>query len=320
MQGFNLVKNVHDNHQLGMRIRSHDKIREQLTELSRLNPLASSWAFVYDWIFIASAIAFGEAVPTIWAYFLCITVIAGRQHALLVLMHEGAHFRLHKNATVNDFMSDFFAAFPLLADTAGYRVHHQAHHRHLNSDNDPDWTRKIKQPAWQFPKPKAVLYRDLLINFARCPLEWANLAFYFSFRSRWKLKLMYMAGISALLTAVDGWGVYLMYWLVPLFFIFPWIQRIRSMAEHFGLGREHELAASRNVLAPWYEAFFFGPHNVSYHLTHHLFPAVPFYRLARLSRLLNEIEEFAEKAHQNRSYLIPGKNSVLDDLSNAQPK
>ncbi len=82
-----------------------------------------------------------------------------------------------------------------------------------------------------------------------------------------------------------------MLWLVPLLTVLQPILRLRAICEH---GAVHDfsspLTAARtnrggglaNALG---RALLF-PHHVNYHLEHHLYPAVPHYRLPRLHRLL----------------------------------
>ena len=97
--------------------------------------------------------------------------------------------------------------------------------------------------------------------------------------------------------------------------VFPSIQRTRSIAEHFGLPYEHEFNGTRNVISGPIETFMFGPHNVRYHLVHHLFPTVPQYNLKKLhEELMKKSPLYAQHAHNNSSYFAPGK-SVLKDLT-----
>ena len=80
-------------------------------------------------------------------------------------------------------------------------------------------------------------------------------------------------------------------------------QYIRSVAEHFGeLGYDHLLSSTRTIHANPLERFFLAPHNVSYHLEHHLYPGVPFYNLPALHQMLMEEEEYEEKAHITLGY------------------
>lgn len=325
MSEFNYQTSAVPNSQLGNNIKSHPKVRSELSALSAIRPAYSFTALLLDWTIVLSCVSLSEHFDSNLIYLLSILIIASRQHGLLVLMHEGAHFRLHKNATLNDTLSDFLAAFPLLADTAAYRQHHQQHHRHLNTDRDPDWVRKFKLKDWQFPKSKTEITTDLVKNLYRAGYEWSVLAWNFSILpllgrgakwSGWFRRFTFFAGLGGLIYATGTFQQFLIYWCVPLFLIFPWLQRIRSVAEHFGLPRTNELNHSRNVKASWAEAALFGPHNVNYHLTHHMFPAVPFYNLPKLNQLLEEIDAYREQAHQNKSYLFPSNHSVFSDLIN----
>lgn len=304
---------------LGSLIKSHPGIRAKIAGFSQLRPSISGAALILNWTLISAVVVLGLAMDSWALYPLSVLLIASRQHALLVLMHEGAHFRIHPNTKINDNLSDFLAAFPLLADTAGYRAHHWAHHRNLNSDKDPDWVRKSRLEEWRFPKTRGRMVLELGKNLYRGGVEWLGLAVHFSIRSRWAPKLGYLLVLAGMAAATGHLATVFFYWVIPLFTLFPWMQRVRSIAEHFGLEYKSELSQSRNVLAGWYESFFLGPHNVNHHLTHHLFPAVPFYNLPELTRALMQIEAFAEHAHQNSSYLVPGERSVFRDLTASGP-
>ena len=88
-------------------------------------------------------------------------------------------------------------------------------------------------------------------------------------------------------------------------------QYIRSVAEHFGeLAYDHNLTSSRTVKANWLERFFLSPHNVGYHLEHHLYPGVPFYHLPKLHKLLMGKKEYSQKAHITKGYVT----GLMDEL------
>lgn len=305
-------------------LRTDPRIRAELARLSQLRPLISSCAIVLDWTIIGLCVWAGETYPSWYVWMTGWFIIASRQHALLVLMHEGAHYRLGKRPWLNDLISDYLAAFPLFADTDGYRRHHWSHHRHLNTQQDPDWVRKTALPEWNFPKSKAELSWDLILNIYRAGKEWVQLAWHFSVRqvmtregfgtSVHLRKLFYFAALVGLTHFLGLWREVGLYWLTPLFLIFPSLQRIRSMAEHFALDYASELSQTRNVCGPSYETFFFGPHHVNLHLTHHMFPAVPFYNLPRLTAVLTENGVFSSSAHVNSSYILPSERSVFSDF------
>lgn len=304
-------------------------------ELSEVRTWPSLVALASDWLMIVGAIGVSQIWPHPLLYFAAVLIVAGRQHALLVLVHEAAHMRLSKNATLNDFLSDTFAAIPTFFDTHMYRLHHSKHHRFLNSDADPDWVRKKGRPQWTFPIQKrfvAKTYPKFVVWNGS--VEWSTLSLIFSGilplqtilkghqRLQFIKRAVFYSLAAALFTATGVWSQFFMYWLIPLFFVFPSFQRMRSVAEHFGLKCEHELNSSRNILAPWYETLFFAPHSVNYHLVHHMFPAVPFYNLKHLNGLLMQDEDYRRLAHQNTSYLVPTTYPLTKDLlenSNTTP-
>ena len=108
-------------------------------------------------------------------------------------------------------------------------------------------------------------------------------------------------------------------YLIYYFDKFPLFQRIRSISEHFGLPREHELNGSRNIVAGPIESFIFSPHNVNYHLAHHLFPSVPQHALPALHGALMENDVYRNYAHNNDSFIVK-QESVFRDLQNPEYK
>ena len=121
-----------------------------------------------------------------------------------------------------------------------------------------------------------------------------------------------------LLTLAHAWLYFLLLWVVPFMTAFMFINRVRSLAEHYGVEMEHELNATRHVTATWWEKLIFSPCNVNYHLEHHLFPSVPFFNLPKLhQRLMNE-EIFRRHAHLTRGYLGIAGGALMEATS--EPK
>ena len=50
------------------------------------------------------------------------------------------------------------------------------------------------------------------------------------------------------------------------------------------------------------ERIFVAPKNVNYHIEHHFFPSVPFYRLPELHAILMSKPGYREGAHVTRTY------------------
>ena len=88
--------------------------------------------------------------------------------------------------------------------------------------------------------------------------------------------------------------------------MFTWlvlIMRIRSIAEHHAIeGPDSAYPLTRTTRATWLERIFLAPKNVNYHIEHHFFPSVPFYRLPELHAILMSKPGFREGAHLTRTY------------------
>ena len=125
---------------------------ERLRKLSILSPARSSLQIAADWLLIAGAIYLGTHQWSPLLYVLIVVLIGSRQHALLILMHDGTHYRLFRNRRLNDCVGELLLAWPFFITMRSYRRNHIAHHRHMNTDRDPDWSRKLDQPQWAFPK------------------------------------------------------------------------------------------------------------------------------------------------------------------------
>jgi fatty acid desaturase len=84
---------------------------------------------------------------------MAILVIGASQHQFGGVVHEGTHHILFANRTLNELISDWFAAFPIYTSTYQFRVHHLAHHQFVNdAERDPDWTQLKESGHWlDFP-------------------------------------------------------------------------------------------------------------------------------------------------------------------------
>lgn len=284
---------------------------EQLRKLSILNPFRSSLQIAAEWLLIAGAIDVGAHYWNPLLYGLIVVLIGARQHALLILMHDGTHYRLFRNRRLNDCVGELLLAWPFFITMRSYRRNHIAHHRHMNTDRDPDWTRKLDQRQWVFPKHWAelawLLFGDVsglnaiaLIKLSR------SLAGQDGKPPRWYVlsRLGFYLAAAALIIASGSLHIFLLYWVVPYFTWLAMILHIRSIAEHFSIPHQGGLRAGvRTTRINTLERLLLAPNHVNYHAEHHRFPSVPFYRLPELHRLLASAPEFADSAHLTDGYL-----------------
>ncbi len=72
-------------------------VRKLVMECTEINTLRQLLTISFDWLVIAGVIAASLYFPNMPVYLFSILVIASRQHALFVVMHDGAHYRISKN-------------------------------------------------------------------------------------------------------------------------------------------------------------------------------------------------------------------------------
>jgi fatty acid desaturase len=287
-----------------------------IQELSRPAPAIMIAHIAVEWIAILTAIVVCEHFWHPVLYAVCVAFIAARQHALTVLMHEGVHYRIATSKWWNDIIAEVLCAWPVFLPMRGFRRHHFAHHRHMNTDDDPDYVRK-KSRAWQFPKRKSELFRMLLLDATGVNF-WMVIAMFAQVSVLGKpedaaarrdqnlfqtARILFYVGAFAVLWQLDLLGELALYWIVPLFTWYAMIMHIRSIAEHFAVPRDHFYTHTRTVVPSIFDRVFLVPKNICYHIEHHFYPSVPFFRLPRLHALMMTSDPtFRVRAHVTYSY------------------
>jgi fatty acid desaturase len=292
--------------------------RELLRELSMLSPWLSAGHIIAEWTLIVAAAWLCNRFWSLPLYLAAVVWIGSRQHALMILMHEGVHYRLFRSRMMNDWVSEVALAWPVLVSARAYRRNHFAHHKYLNTVLDPDWARRQGDPAWIFPKCR----RDLLLLMLRS-LSGLGAIGLVRLIGRLLSKdtgvtgrfiiLRYCFYLAAFTTAVwmSAERLIVMYWLVPLFTWLIFIFHLRSIAEHSLIPRRsYAYSQTRTTVPSVLERLLVAPKNVSYHLEHHLYPSVPFYRLPKLHQILTNKVEFRD-AHITRTYLGVLKECII---------
>ena len=308
------------------------ELAKDIRKLSEISEWRSIWTIERQWFWIVCIIAGDKALAphigwwNLLVYVVCVMAIASRQHCLLALMHEATHFRLSKNKSWNDFISDMFCSFPIGLSTEMYRREHYLHHQHTSTDQDPNWVGMQAHEDWHWPKDhlRALrlfafdlcglsAHKTLLFLFMWSPLQaTVNRHLVLSRIERLRL-LAFVTSWIAILTAYHLWWTALVFWFVPMVSALGALLRLRSVAEHSVMPMEHPLNTTRHVEATWLERLILAPINVNYHLAHHLYPSVPFYNLPKLHKRLMAYEFFREHAHITNSYLGI-KEGVLSEV------
>lgn len=297
--------------------------REGLKEEARALSAVSNSKFILtvgrQWSVIALAIALAIWSNYWLVYVFMMVVIATRQHALGILMHDGTHYRCLSNKTANDVVCDLFCSLPIGMLTSRYRYEHQLHHRFLNTDKDPYWNDFKHDSDWHWPKTKfdaiAVFLRDFLglsgSKILRVTYRWSPWINHFSNKDtpppltiieRITIYSFYSA-LVAFVSLTNSWFEFLVLWFIPLSTIMIALMRYRTITEHLALPNKSELDASRHTDGTLLERLSISPLNINYHIDHHLFPLVPYYNLPKLHALLLDNKYYREHAHINKTYL-----------------
>lgn len=295
------------------------RIAEEVRRLSVVSDVRGAAAVARQWIVIAACIAGAFWIGGPVTYLMAMFIVAGRQHAIGVLMHDAAHYRLFSARWLNDTVSDLFCSLPLGLSTVRYRHDHLRHHQHAVTAEDPYWVTMQEHPAgWQWPKsPARAVWRlagDLLglgaVDFHREWYSWLPWPNHFSTRdypvrmdvaSRVRCYGFFLT-VGGAVTYFGVWWEFFAFWIVPLLTLLQVFLRVRGVAEHLAPPGEEGLDATRDTVPTLLELATVAPLNVSYHLTHHMFPGVPYYNLGRLSARLRSDPAFSKHARVSMSY------------------
>ncbi len=304
-------------------------------EIRRLS-VVSNWRSALT-ISLQWAIILSVGTLAVWsghwaAYLLAAVIIASRQQALGILVHDATHYLLFSNRTVNDIVSDLCCGFPISISTTLYRSTHFWHHRFTNTENDPDLVLQRQDPDWRWPKTRrealTLFFRCVfglnLLSAAKAAMVWApgNHLFdpitpAYPLRAR----VLFVASSIVVWAVVIKSGIVLpalLLWVLPAFTVLNITNRMRATAEHVMMPATHELNAARTVIPRAWERFFVAPLNINYHIEHHMFPSVPGRNLGRLHQVLMRDREFRDHAHITHSYFGLKQGVIAELIEPAQ--
>ena len=273
--------------------------------LTRRSAWRATAAVLHDFAVIGLCIAASLAYwPHPVILFVSIILIGTRQHALFVIAHDAAHYLLYQRRWLNDAVGRLCAMLQGLS-MCTYRVIHRMHHNNLYGALDPDTALH-----GGYPRGRAYLAKKLLKDLSGLT-AWKTYAYFLggapALNTRTNVALrplddtseklrrearhdrnavVFFHAAALLLFALSGYLVeYLVLWVLPLVTVVQAILRLRAIAEH-GATTDFSspLTAARTNVAPgWLEWLIF-PHQVNYHIEHHLYASVPHYNLRALHR------------------------------------
>ena len=199
-------------------------------------------------------------------------------YIIFSIAHDSTHRALSSKLWLNDGMGSVALLFLVpFAPMSVVRWMHIQHHRFTNDKMDPD--RFIhSSPLWQ------------------APVRWANFDLYYVYyfvryggkiarKSYLKIAMFLVVLIGLLTVGISaGYGLQILFlWFLPsrialflvaiVFVILPLYPGTVTHAEN------PYLATTMRLGSEWLITPLFAYHN--YHLIHHLYPTIPFYKMAR---------------------------------------
>ena len=279
--------------------------RDVVARLAQRSGWRATLAIVEDFAVIAAAIAVALAWwPNPLVILVSLLIVGTRQHALFVIAHDAAHYLLCDNRRLNDALGRLCATVQGLS-MCTYRVIHRLHHNNLYGELDPDTALH-----GGYPRGRLYLMKKLLKDLTGLT-AWKTYAYFLGgapalntatqvamrplddtsekLRAEAKRDRNVVVLFHIVLLAVFAFTghlvEYLVLWILPLVTVVQAILRLRAIAEH-GATTDFSspLTAARTNLGPAWLRWLIFPHNVGYHIEHHLYASVPQHNLPALHR------------------------------------
>ncbi|MCB1064421.1 MAG: fatty acid desaturase [Verrucomicrobiae bacterium] len=130
----------------------------------------------------------------------------------------------------------------------------------------------------------------------------------------------------AVIRQVTGWdptAAFLILWIVPLIYVFPYLMLLREVYQHANAG-QGPLDNSRIIHADPFTRWAVLGYGNDFHLIHHIYPNIPQYALRGIHRqLMEESPAYRDGIEETRGILKPRtgakETSLLDSLSDTGP-
>ncbi|MEE2694411.1 MAG: fatty acid desaturase family protein [Pseudomonadota bacterium] len=288
---------------IGGSISAYHVAREKLTELSRINDRVALLSLLETLAVLIIPILLCWYLNHPMTTLLTLVFVGTRQHSLFVLVHEATHFRLFSNRALNDGMGRVLGAI-ICISFQRYRDLHFKHHSHLYQKEDPDL-------PLQSGYPKGFLHL-----FKKLSQDLSGITCLKTYAYFWRISVNIpldsslsgsslqrgrnqdLALTTLLYTTVGTTAfinelalLFLLCWIVPLLTIVPAILRLRAICEHGAVSNTiSPLSCSRTNIGSKFLLWTLFPHNVNYHLEHHLYPSIPQYNLPKLHQALSKVK------------------------------
>ena len=265
----------------------------ELTAVTRKSDLRGAALLAYDWALTLGFLALAAVFPNPLVWLLVVILLGGRMMAFGVIVHEAGHRTLFASPWLNRLAGTWLSGYWVFSDMDAYMRGHLQHHRDAGSAEDPDLKNYLA-----YPVSKASFRRKLLRDLTG-QIGWRRVkSIGRAFGRLRQLKpgirrtMVRSLGVNlALLGGLAALGAPEVYalWVIAFMTSHMLVTRLRQISEHAAVPDHYRADArlnTRTLYTNWLERLLISPHQLSYHLEHHLMPGVPIYRLRQLHELL----------------------------------
>jgi fatty acid desaturase len=225
-----------------------------------------------------------------------------------VLLHEVVHHTIFDRSRQRaERLLGWLYAIPSGISASQFTRWHLDHHAELGSDEDDPKRHHLS------PKINARWYKLLYCSPALFPIyfraarkEGASYPQALQQRIALERRVSIAAHLTVLaaIWTLAGAGAAARAYLVPVFFIFPIAFTLNRLGQHYDIDPTDPAKWGTLMRGHWFWDFAFL--NSNYHLEHHYFTGVPFYRLPALQRALEPFYARHGMRWQNYSGLLYG--------------
>lgn len=278
--------------------------KDKLRDFSKKNDIIPLLVIVTEWVIISSIFYISISLQHWTIYLIGAIIMSTRLYAFQSLSHEACHYHLHSNKKVNEAIAHLFATWPIFVHLKSMRKTHLTHHRHLQTEKDPE-VKHLDYPEFQFPLTKkqfiTICLKDLSgYNFVK--YRWRKLPQIILMQHLPPFQRLFYVFLFVTTMHFNLLLPAILLWLIPYMTIYQLLNRIRLYYEHFNLNdnKEHPL---RTLHLSRLGAFFLAPYSLGYHAEHHLFPGIPFYNLPQLHKILYRSKRYLHTVELETNYL-----------------
>lgn len=297
----------------------------EITSLAKPSSFRGLALYVGVYAAIGTAIAASLYLNHLLATILAVVFIGGRQHSLYILNHDAAHYGLFKTPFANKFLGTLLSNFVMFHHPSAWsyvqwRRVHRFHHTDLFTDRDPNYVDRVNAGDtlthislsglfWRSIKDGILSPVRVFIakqdyvppNGDRCYNGKYNhlRALLIPFQGDREmeverlLKLGFFIIAFSLISYYGVWSTFLIYWVLPMYLVYPMILAFMDYTEHRWPESGDDLEAnSRSVRLGFLSKVIISFLPRGLHREHHLYQNVIAYKLPELSTILSRETRF----------------------------